>query len=686
MTAFFVNLALNLPLNQTFTYRCNLEGESPQTVFGRRVQVPFGSRKLPGVVVSAGMSLPPGCAVTEDKIRAVTRFIDAEPLLTEELYALARWISGYYIAPIGEVIFAMLPSGRKETQAGGFSFIEGETGWDRKPLSSEQQAAVDGILKTGGSPSTGDNPGAGGPSAGNCHYLYGMTGSGKTEVFLSAAESVLAAGKGIIYLVPEIGLTPQVSQAVVKRFGDTAAILHSGLTPSQRLGEWRRILSRQARVVIGARSAVFAPVPDLGLVIIDEEHDGSYKSGSSPRYHARQVAMQRCRTLGIPLVMGSATPSVEAYRMMQEGLLVRHRLSRRLSGGSLPRIDCVNLSVEAAGDGGSISPRLEAAVKETLKAQKQVILFLNRRGFTNFFRCNGCGFELTCRNCSVPLTYHKADNRLKCHYCGYSIEPPHQCPRCGSLDVGYIGFGTEFVENEVQAKFPGARIIRVDSDSLKSKDELREQLDAFRRGDYDILLGTQVVAKGLNFPRLRLVGVILADSGLHMPDFRAAERTFALITQVAGRAGRFSADGQVIVQSYSPDMPPVALAVRGDVDAFYRLELEQRRILSFPPYARLLRLVFRSALPHEAQKAAEGAAQILHQELQRQGALQPGACELLGPSQCPLELIAGNWRWQIILRGKKMPPLQRAATSFIWGYAAPRHVYIEVDVDPVNML
>ncbi|MBP5464588.1 MAG: primosomal protein N', partial [Treponema sp.] len=495
-----------------------------------------------------------------------------------------------------------------------------------------------------------------------------------------------AAGKGIIYLVPEIGLTPQVSKAVVNRFGDTAAILHSGLTPSQRLSEWRRILSRQARVVIGARSAVFAPVPDLGLIIIDEEHDGSYKSGSSPRYHARQVAMQRCRTLGIPLVMGSATPSVEAYRMMQEGMLIQHRLSKRLSGGSLPKIDCVNLSVEAAGDGGSISPRLEQAVKATLQAQKQAILFLNRRGFTNFFRCSSCGFELKCRNCSVTLTYHKTDNRLKCHYCGYSIEPPHQCPRCGSLDVGYIGFGTEFVENEVKAKFPGARIIRVDSDSLKSKDELQEHLDAFRRGDYDILLGTQVVAKGLNFPRLRLVGVILADSGLHMPDFRAAERTFALITQVAGRAGRFSRDGQVIVQSYSPDMPPVALAVRGDVDTFYQKELEQRQILSFPPYSRLLRLVFRSALPHEAQKAAEGAAQILRQELQAQGEPQQEAFELLGPSQCPLELIAGNWRWQIILRGKKMPPLQRAATSFIWGYAAPRHVYIEVDVDPVNML
>lgn len=678
MAEFFVNLALNVPLNQCFTYRCTLEGEEAAKAFGRRVQVPFGSRRLSGVVVGVSTNLPPSCSVPQDKVRAVTRFIDADALLTEELYALARWINGYYIAPIGEVIFAMLPSGRKEMSAGGFSFAEDGEAWSRKALSAEQQAAVDGILHAASGPAPGRTA--------QWHYLYGMTGSGKTEVFLSAAESVLAQGKGVIYLVPEIGLTPQVSRAVIGRFGDTAAILHSGLTPSQRLGEWRRILTRQARVVIGARSAVFAPVPDLGLVIIDEEHDGSYKSGSSPRYHARQVAMQRCRTLGIPLVMGSATPSVEAYRMMQEGLIMQHRLSRRLAGGSLPRIECVNLSAQTAGDGGSISPRLEKAVKDTLAAQKQTILFLNRRGFTNFFRCNGCGFELKCRNCSVTLTYHKADNRLKCHYCGYSVEPPHQCPRCGSLDVGYIGFGTEFVENEVRAKFPNARVIRVDSDNLKGKDELQEHLDAFRRGDYDILLGTQVVAKGLNFPRLRLVGVILADSGLHLPDFRAAERTFALITQVAGRAGRFSGDGQVIVQSYSPDMPPIALAVRGEVDAFYRLELEQRSILSFPPYTRLLRLVFRSASAQDAQKAAEGAAQILAQDFQHAQEFQAEPFELLGPSPCPLELIAGNWRWQIILRGKKMPPLQRAASSFIGGYAAPRHVYIEVDVDPVNLL
>ena len=662
--SFFVDIALNLPLNQTFSYKCELEGEEMEGSFGRRVQVPFGSRRLTGIVTGASPALPPSCAVPEEKIRRVSRFIDKEPVLTGELLTLARWVSSYYLSAIGETIFSMLPSGKRETSAGGFSLAADEEAWSRKELSAEQQEAVDGIL--------GGN--------GVFHYLYGMTGSGKTEVFLSAAEQVLEQGKGVIYLVPEIGLTPQVTKAVVRRFGDTAAVLHSGLTPSNRLGEWKRILSRQARVVIGARSAVFAPVPDLGLVIIDEEHDGSYKSGSSPRYHARQVAMQRCRTLGIPLVMGSATPSVEAWQLMEQGTITRHALTRRLAGGELPATECVNLCTEGSPDGNSLSPRLEEAVTNALRTGKQAILFLNRRGFTNFFRCNSCGFELKCKSCSVTLTYHKAENRLKCHYCGYSVEPPHQCPHCLSLDIGYFGFGTEFVESEVRAKFPAARVIRVDSDSLKSRGELEEKLDAFRKGEYDIMLGTQIVAKGLNFPNLQLVGVILADSGLHMPDFRAAERTFALITQVSGRAGRFAPGGKVIVQSYSPDMPPIDLAVRGEVAEFYERELAQRKLLSFPPYSRLLRLVFRSPVPGEAEKAAAGAAEIITREN------APGEFELLGPSQCPLEMIAGNWRWQIIMRGKKMPPLQRAASAFIRNYAPSGHVYIEADVDPISLL
>src|SRR5574344_469357 len=681
----FFDVVLNVPMNQSFTYREpeQKKTELPQDLFARkkavkkieplaedlfgcRVEVRFGNRNMTGFVTAQYDGLPPDCKVSIDKIRPIERVIDEEPLLTPELFDLAKWISHYYLASIGESVFSMIPSGRRETDSAGFSFIEDETSFEKRTLSDEQAAAVDGILAP-----ASDNKNL-------FHYLYGTTGSGKTEVFLTAAEKVLEQGKGVIYLVPEIGLTPQVVDAVVNRFGNTAAVLHSELTPSQKLNEWKRILHREARVVIGARSAIFAPVPDLGLVIIDEEHDGSYKAGNSPRYHARQVAMYRCTKNIIPLVMGSATPSVEAYHLMQTGVLIKHTLTRRLAGGRMPEISCVNLSLPESGK-DSLSNQLVVEMHKTLEAKKQIILFLNRRGFTNFFRCNSCGFELKCKNCSVALTYHKNEKRLRCHYCGYSVEPPQQCPQCGSYDIGYMGFGTEFIESEVKAKFPNARVIRIDTDALTHKGELQEKLDAFKKGDYDIMLGTQMVAKGLNFPNLQLVGVVLADTALHLPDFRAAERTFSLITQVAGRAGRFFPDGKVIVQSYSPDRAPIACAVKGELDTFYKNELSQREMLGFPPFVRMLRFVFRSQAPNAAQIAANGAYAILKN-------IAPEGVEILGPAECPLEMISNNHRMQILLRARSITPLQEMATKFIWGYTSPKNVYIETDVDPVNLL
>lgn len=660
---FYVEVAVNVPLNQTFTYKCEDDVPENQS-FGRRVEVRFGNRKTTAFVVSASKDIPASCSVPIEKIRPITKFIDEQPILTRELYETAQWMSNYYIASIGEVIFSIIPSGKRESGTGGFVFAEDIAFSEKLELSEEQKTAVNGILNNA--------------DGTFFHYLYGMTGSGKTEVFLSAAERIMAKEQGVIYLVPEIGLTPQVVESVIKRFGNTAAVIHSELTPSQRLREWKRILSKEARIVVGARSAVFAPVPNLGLIIIDEEHDGSYKSGSSPRYHARQVAMHRCTNLQIPLVMGSATPSVEAYHSMQTGTIKKHVLTKRLAGGSVPEISAVNLSLEHSGD-ESISPTLFKAMQETLSQKRQVILFLNRRGFTHFFRCSTCGFEMKCKNCSVSMTYHKKENRLRCHYCGYSVSPPHQCPSCGSLDIGYSGFGTEYIENEVKAKFPNASVIRIDTDSLTHKGELKEKIDAFKQGSYDIMLGTQMVAKGLNFPKLQLVGVVLADTTLHLPDFRASERTFSLITQVAGRAGRYFPDGKVIVQSFSPDMPPIDMAVHNNTDAFYENELQQRKVLHFPPYSRLLRLVFRSAVAKAAEQAALGAYQILAQTRTKD-------VDILGPAECPLEMIAKNYRYQILLRGKAIAPLQKMAANLIWNYSVQQNVYIEVDVDPVNML
>ncbi len=660
---FFLDVAVNVPVNQTFSYKV-AEEDMVKNPFGCRVEVRFGNRKMIGFVVSYNDCLSKDCPVSADKIRSIIRFIDKEALLTKELYNLALWMKDYYLCSIGESIFTMIPSGKRESEYTSFSFSEDESSFEKKErkLSEEQETAVKEIIE----------------SKSIFHYLYGMTGSGKTEVFLSTAEKIIEKGKGVIYLVPEIGLTPQVIEAVVSRFGNKAAVLHSGLTPSQRLSEWRRILSKEAVIVVGARSAIFAPVPNLGLIIIDEEHDGSYKSGSAPRYHARQVAMYRAQKQNIPLVMGSATPSVESWKSMNDKLIVKHTLTQRLAGGSPPEIESVNLSSLRSME-GCLSPRLSEEIEKTLKEKRQIILFLNRRGFTHFYRCNSCGFEMKCKNCSVSLTYHKSENRLRCHYCGYSVQPPSQCPSCGSLDAGYSGFGTEFIESEVRTKFPLARITRVDTDSLTKKGELQEKLTSFQNGDYDILLGTQMVAKGLNFPKLKLVGVVLADTALHLPDFRAGERTFSLITQVAGRAGRFFPDGKVIVQSYSPDRLPIALSVAGKIEAFYENEIQERQILSFPPFSRLLRLVFRSALEKNAENAAGDAAYLLQQ-------IAPKGVDILGPAECPLEKIAANYRHQVILRAKSISPLQKLAKSLLTDYFQPKDVYIEIDVDPVNLL
>lgn len=665
----FLEIALKIPQNTLFTYSYIPE-ESGKKSFepevGKRAEVRFGNQNLTGFIVSVSDRIPENCPVGPEKIRPVKKIIDSAPLFTPELFEIAKWISRYYLCTIGEAIFTMIPSrGKRETSAPGFSFSDELSGSGAKELSEEQENAVRSVIKSAKEKKA------------DYHYLYGKTGSGKTEVFLQAAEYLLSQGKGVIYLVPEIGLTPQVVESVTERFGNTAAVLHSGLTPSQKLNEWKKIMRREARIVVGARSAVFAPVPDLGLIIIDEEHDGSYKSGETPRYHARQTAMFRASKLNIPLVMGSATPSVEAWKLMEEGKLVRHTLTKRLAGGKMPEIKTIDLS--KTQNSGCISDELENEIRKTLSQKKQTILFLNRRGFTHFFRCNTCGFELKCKNCSVSMTYHKFENRLRCHYCGWSTFPPSICPQCSSIDIGYSGFGTEYIENETKTKFPEAKVLRLDTDSLTKKGELSEKLDAFRKGEYDILLGTQMVAKGLNFPNLQLVGVILADTGLHLPDFRAAERTFALITQVSGRAGRFFPDGKVFVQTYNPFKEPIKFACEGKTDEFYKHELSERKMLMFPPYSRLVRLVFRSMSQKKAESCAEGAAAILSESIGNKG-------ESIGPAECPVFMQSNNYRYQILLRSNNISVLQKAAENLLYNYTHTSQVYIECDVDPVSLL
>lgn len=662
----FLDIVLNVPINQSFIYSYEApEDEKKIPEIGKRAEVKFGNRKLTGFITCVYNDYPENCNVPKEKIRQIIRVVDDEPLFKKDLFELAQWISKYYLCSIGEAVSAILPSGRRESSSVGFSFDTEITESSQKNLSLEQEKAVQEILESANTEKT------------TYHYLYGPTGTGKTEVFLQVTDNLLKQGKGVIYLVPEIGLTQQVIEAVIQRFGNTVAILHSGLTQSQKLTQWRKIMHNEARIVIGARSAVFAPVPNLGMIIIDEEHDGSYKSGTTPRYHARQAAMFRCSKLKIPLIMGSATPSAEAWQLMQQGKLIRHTLSKRLSGGAMPQIKCIDLSKQ--NNSGCISEELAEEIRKTLNEKKQVILFLNRRGFTHFFRCNSCNYELKCKNCSVPMTYHKNENRLRCHYCGWSTETPNSCPQCGSLDIGYSGFGTEYIESETQSKFPNAKILRIDTDALTKRGELQEKIDAFKQGKYDIMLGTQMVAKGLNFPNLQLVGVILADTGLHLPDFRAAERTFSLITQVAGRAGRFFPDGKVFIQTYNPLREPIAFACSGRIDAFYNYELNQRKLLDFPPFSRLIRLVFRSSSQRNALETAYSACDIMRQ-------LNIPDVEIIGPAECPIVKISQNYRYQVILRSQSIIQIQKAAYKLLFEFTHSQNVYIECDVDPVSLL
>lgn len=657
---FFLKIVFNVPINNFFWYK-NINTED--STIGKRVEAYFGKRKLIGLVIGEAESLP----ADFDKnisVRAIEKFLDTERIFTDVQLTLAKKISDFYLASFGEVCFCMLPSAKKESTQDSLGLELADKPIPELNLSDEQQLAVKRIH-----------------NAVQAHqaknlYLFGITGSGKTEVYLQAIRRTLDLGMSVIYLVPEIALTQQTSDELIKRFGSRVAILHSGLTQKKKFTEWKRIVQGQATVVVGARSAIFAPVKDLGLIIIDEEHDGSYKSGSTPRYHARQVAMMLSNLVSCPLVMGSATPSVEAWYLMKAGAIEKLTLTKRLAGGNIPAIEIVSMQ----GQTGAISKKLISEIVACKAEGKQSIIFLNRRGFAHFYVCYVCGYQMLCKNCSVPITWHKKAGVMKCHYCGWQAPPPKKCPECGSVEAGYASVGTEFIENELHSFLPDYTIRRLDTDVVSGKAEtLQNTINLFREKKIDILVGTQMVAKGLNFPNVKLVGIALADTGLQMPDFRANERTFALITQVAGRAGRFSPGGKVIIQTLRPSHPAIKFAQESNINAFYEYELEQRRLLGYPPFSRLLRIVFRSKDQTKCETAIEAFAAQLKKNL-------PSTAQLLGPSECCIAVIAGNSRFQVLLKNKTITSLQRAVRDTLAAYKVHNTVYVEIDVDPVTVL
>jgi primosomal protein N' (replication factor Y) len=521
------------------------------------------------------------------------------------------------------------------------------------------------------------------PQAAKPILLLGVTGSGKTEVYLQAARRVLDLGKTVLVLVPEISLTPQTVRRFKARFAamqDQVAVLHSNLSQGERFDEWHRIRKGKARIVIGARSAVFAPLPDLGLILVDEEHENSYKQENPPRYHGRDVAVLRAHFEPCAVVLGSATPSLESWQNCTSGKYELVRLTQRADGQSMPLVRVVDMRLEKAKMKGGLpilSDKLRTALEQRLEKGEQSILFLNRRGFARSLQCPKCGHVCQCPHCAVALTYHRTDERLVCHVCGHQAIVPRKCPECHDPAIILQGFGTQKVEEVLAKVFPSAKFARIDADAMRRKNALRDTLNAFKAHKIDILIGTQMIAKGLHFPNVTLVGILNADLGLHVPDFRAGERTFQLLTQVAGRAGRGDLAGEVIVQTFTPHSPSIQYARKHDFDGFSEQEMEFRHQFSFPPYAHCAVLTARST--HE--RRAEFTLQTLHLRLAED---LPAGMTLGEVLPSPLIRSHGQFRFQITLRCRRARTLTRHVQAVLARTTLPEDVIVTFDMDALN--
>lgn len=542
-----------------------------------------------------------------------------------------------------------------------------------KELNAEQRQAADRIIRAF---REGQN---------SKFLLYGITGSGKTEVYMSCMEQVLAAGKGAYLLVPEISLTPQLVERLGRRFGDRIAVLHSRLNDTERSREWLRIRRGAAKVVVGPRSALFAPMPDPGLIILDEEHESSYKSEITPRYHAREVAEEMAARGGFPLVLGSATPSCESYYQAMEGQAELLRLSRRaVQDAVLPAIRLIDMRREmAAGNMTGFSGELIAALKDRLARNEQSILFLNRRGYSSFVSCRKCGFVLRCPACFLPYTYHKEQNLLICHHCGRAVQPVNTCPSCGSRYLRMSGMGTERIAEDLAGLFPDARILRMDASTTSGKNGFQEAYEQIRDHKADIIVGTQMIAKGMDMPLVTLVGVISADMSLYYPDFHSTERTFQLLTQVAGRAGRGDRPGEVLIQTYEPKHYVLQSVAAHDDAEFYRQELASRQMLACPPFAHFLQILLTGREEDKVRQAAGDLAGILQRESET---AESGEAVVLGPSPAELGRIDNIFRWKLLVRHPEEEPLIRMAGVCLEEFRQKyRDVAAAADLNPVNM-
>ena len=709
---------------------------------GQQVLVPFGPRRLEGFVVS----LSDTCDLPPEKIKSVIAPVQDYPVVLPELMELAQWMHERYLCNLVDALRLMIPSEmrngrvhiltrryarllwsegqieefiqtnrRANRQAELLRRLQGgdaeaaqlnaaalkalrEKGavevYDcetrRKPSALRSEGAVPDFELMPGQKRAVEAITAAMDAQGGRFLLYGVTGSGKTEVYIRCIRHALSQGRGAIVLVPEIALTPQMVSWFHARFGDHAAVLHSGLSAGERFDEWRRIRFGEARVVVGARSAIFAPMENISVVIVDEEHENTYQSESRPRYDARELAWRRAAENRAALVLGSATPSIASFMRAMPGVRPENRLEllemrERVQGRPLPKVELVDMRAEFdRGNHSVFSTRLIREMEDCLSRGEQAMLFINRRGHSTFVSCRKCGYVVKCGQCDVSMTYHQSENLLKCHYCGNTLPPPKSCPQCGSSYIKYFGAGTQKVAEEARKLFPQARIVRMDIDTTREKNAHERILGRFRSGEANVLIGTQMIAKGLDFPNVTLVGVMAADMTLNLPDFRSTERTFQLITQVAGRAGRAQKEGRVIVQTYDPDHYGIRLAAAQDYRAFYHRESAFRRSALYPPFTQIMRIVYSGKQEDEVRAAAQRDEQILNGWLEERG-MKADVVQLRS-LEAPISLLRGEHRWQLFLKmylkgdvNAACEKLQQLAGSADTGVRA------ELEVNPVNL-
>ena len=721
----FAQVIVDIAHSQTdkiFEYSCGTDLKA-----GSRVKVPFGGRVIDGFVVgiSERSAFPP------EKIKPVAFVYDEPPALAEECFSLMNGLSSRYRVPKAVCLRLFIPaemragrvheaykktvrflsddiklskSAKKQSE---FLSVLKEAGEADYTLSCERygRGAVNSVIEKGGAellkvrinrtPSGYD----GGVEAGKTltpaqegalksieehpqtvHLIHGVTGSGKTEIYLNVISRALAAGKTAIFLVPEISLTPQMFSQLKRRFGDKAAILHSGLSAGERFDEWWRLRTGEAKIAIGARSAIFSPLENIGAIIIDEEHDGSYFSESAPRYSTIEVAKMRARYNGCKLILGSATPSVETYAKAVSGEYNLITLTERINGRPLPQITIADMRREVKrGNNSAFSQALREELSDVLQSGNQAIIFLNRRGYSHTVICQDCGYALKCEHCDVPLAYHSEENCLKCHYCGAKYRLPRACPECGGLHLRYGGTGTQRVVSELKAAYPSARILRMDVDTTSGKEGHYKILKKFADKEADILVGTQMIAKGHDFPSVTLVGILDADMSLHFSDYRAGERTFQLITQVSGRSGRAGEAGKVVLQTYSPENYILRYAVNYDYGGFFKNEIALRQTTHFPPFS----LICRVMVTAEEDGAALEALKGVYFGCEALRGKFPQEFIFLNKMHSPIKKIQGKVRYQVLMRlesDRLLPEIYDLAVKYTTAKAL---VYVEEN--PVNL-